>query len=74
MDTQLIKMTMDYMPQQTPDVDPVSVECWAPVYDIGSTFNQHSLSISCSLGQDDMLQKMIQATKCEYLMDDIEMP
>ena len=41
--------------QQTRDVDPTLVQCWADVVDGGTTLSQHWVSLSCLLGIDSSM-------------------
>ena len=38
--------------QQTRHVDPMLFECWPAVSDVGSTFKQHWVNVSCLLGSE----------------------
>ena len=40
-------------PQQTRDIEPLLVQCWPAVYDVGPTLNQQRFNVACLLG--DML-------------------
>ena len=36
--------------QQTRDIEPMLVQCWPALYDVGPTLNQHLFNVSCLLG------------------------
>ena len=36
--------------QQTRDIEPMLVQCWASVVDDGPALNQHWVNVSCLLG------------------------
>ena len=40
----------DAMTQQTRYIDPMLGECWSAVSDVGPTFTQHWVNVSCLLG------------------------
>ena len=43
----------DLPTQQTRDIEPLLIQCWASVVDGGPTLNQQWLNVACLLGSDE---------------------
>ena len=38
------------VPHETQDVEPMLIQCWVTVCDVGPTLNQHWVNVFCPLG------------------------